>query len=101
MLDLREYKKQPDRLSDLLPWAGIVAPSVVLNKDGSLQSTLCFRGPDLDSATEAELIHSSAQINNVFRRLGSGWALFFEAQRLEALSYPAGTFPDALSQLID
>ena len=29
---------------------------VVLNKDGSLQRTCRFRGPDLDSATDAELV---------------------------------------------
>jgi type IV secretory pathway VirB4 component len=63
----------------------LVAPGVVLNKDGSFQRTARFRGPDLDSATPAELVASTARLNNALRRLGSGWAIFVEAQRRPAL----------------
>ena len=48
-------------LADWLPWAGLVA-GVVLNKDGSFQRTARFRGPDLDSATQGELIATSARL---------------------------------------
>lgn len=101
MLNLREYRSRADRLADHLPWAALVAPGVVLNKDGSFQKTLRFRGPDLESATQAELVSITARANNVLRRLGSGWALHIEAQRREALSYPQGSFPDAASWLVD
>ena len=56
MLNLAEYRQRPALLADWLPWAGLVAPGVVLNKDGSFQRTARFRGPDLDSATQGELI---------------------------------------------
>lgn len=101
MLSLREYRPRADRLADHLPWAALVAPGVVLNKDGSFQRTLRFRGPDLESATEAELVGACARANNVLKRFGSGWALFFEAERVESLGYPASAFPDAASWLID
>ncbi|BCM17824.1 conjugal transfer protein TrbE [Mesorhizobium sp. J8] len=101
MLKLSEYRGKADRLADHLPWAALVAPGIVLNKDGSFQRTLRFRGPDLESATEAELIGICARANNALRRLGSGWALFFEAERSEALGYPYSRFPDAASWLID
>lgn len=101
MLNLAEYRKKPQSLSDFLPWAALVAPGVVLNKDGSLQPTARFRGPDLESATQAELVGVTARLNNVLRRLGSGWAIFFEAQRNPALDYPASSFPDPVSALID
>jgi type IV secretion/conjugal transfer VirB4 family ATPase len=101
MLALREYRNRADRLADHLPWAALVAPGVVLNKDGSFQRTLNFRGPDLESATEAELIAACARANNVLRRFGSGWALHFEAERREAPGYPASTFPDPASWLLD
>ena len=45
MLDLREYRTGRVLLADYLPWAGLVAPGIVLNKDGSLQRTCQFRGP--------------------------------------------------------
>jgi len=60
---------------------------VVLNKDGSFQRTLRFRGPDLESATEADLVSACARANNVLKRFGTGWALFIEAERREALGY--------------
>ncbi len=101
MLALREYRSRADRLADHLPWAALVAPGIVLNKDGSFQRTARFRGPDLESATEAELISACARANNVLKRFGTGWALHFEAERREALGYPASPFPDAASWLVD
>ena len=101
MLNLSEYRSRADRLADHLPWAALVAPGVVLNKDGSFQRTLAFRGPDLESATEAELVSACARANNVLKRFGTGWALFFEAERREAAAYPENAFPDAASWLVD
>ena len=101
MLNLKEYRGTADRLADHLPWAALVAPGVVLNKDGSFQRTLRFRGPDLESATEVELLSVCARANNALRRLGSGWAFFFDAERIEAMDYPDSPFPDAASWLVD
>jgi type IV secretion system protein TrbE len=101
MLALREYRDKADRLADHLPWAALVADGVILNKDGSFQRTFRFRGPDLESATEAELIGTAARANNVLKRFGAGWALFFEADRLPAIGYPDSDFPDAASWLVD
>ena len=101
MLNLTEYRKKPDRLADYLPWAALVAPGVVLNKDGSFQRSVRYRGPDLESATEAELVAVSARINNILRRFGSGWSLFFDATRVSSEPYPARNFADAASWLVD
>ncbi len=101
MLNLAEYRGQPALLADHLPWAALVASGIVLNKDGSFQRTFHFRGPDLESATEAELVATCARLNNVLRRFGSGWALFFEADRHEAPGYPVSVFPDPASWLVD
>ena len=101
MLNLAEYRTRTDRLADHLPWAALIAPGVVLNKDGSFQRSFAFRGPDLESATEAELVSVCARANNALKRLGTGWALFFEADRRPAPGYPDGRFPDAASWLVD
>ena len=101
MLRLAEYRTRPAALADFLPWAALVAPGVILNKDGSLQRSARFRGPDLDSATPAELVATSARLNAALRRLGSGWAVFVEAQRMPAQDYPASDFPDPVSALVD
>lgn len=101
MMNLAEYRPTATRLADFLPWAALVGEGVVLNKDGSFQRTAHFRGPDLDSAVAAELVAVASRLNNAFRRLGSGWAIFVEAQRHEAASYPASRFADAASALVD
>src|SRR5581483_9297957 len=101
MLNLTEYRQKPKRLADYLPWAALVAPGVILNKDGSFQRSFRFRGPDLESATEAELMAACARLNNALRRFGSGWALFFDAERFLAPDYPTSTFPDPVSWMVD
>ncbi len=101
MMNLTEYRRTSARLSDYLPWAALVGPGIVLNKDGSFQRTAKFRGPDLDSAVAAELVAVAGRINNAVRRLGSGWSIFVEAQRSEAATYPDSQFPDPASALVD
>jgi type IV secretion/conjugal transfer VirB4 family ATPase len=101
MMNLAEYRSSNARLADFLPWAALVDEGIILNKDGSFQRTAKFRGPDLDSAVPAELVAVAARLNNALRRLGSGWALFVEAQRHAAGPYPPNTFPDVASALVD
>lgn len=101
MMNLSEYRTKSARLADFLPWVCLVAEGVVLNKDGSFQRTARFRGPDLDSATPAELVAVTSRLNNTLRRLGSGWAVFVEAQRVPAMTYPVSEFPDPVSELVD
>ncbi|WP_347271367.1 conjugal transfer protein TrbE, partial [Rhizorhabdus histidinilytica] len=101
MMNLAEYRNKNTRLADFLPWAALVGTGVVLNKDGSFQRTARFRGPDLDSAVAAELVAVAGRLNNAFRRLGSGWAIFVEAQRHPSNRYPDSHFPDAASALVD
>ncbi|WP_298325406.1 conjugal transfer protein TrbE [Asticcacaulis sp.] len=101
MLNLRQYRQTADRLSDHLPWVALVAPGVILNKDGSFQRTVRYQGPDLESATPSELVSVTARVNNVLRRFGTGWALFFEACRAPAMQYPAPGAETGIARLID
>ncbi|MFG1314986.1 MULTISPECIES: conjugal transfer protein TrbE [Hyphomicrobiales] len=101
MMNLAEYRRTAARLADFLPWAALVGEGVILNKDGSFQRTARFRGPDLDSAVPAELVAVAGRLNNAFRRLGSGWAIFVEAERHPVGAYPASRFPDPASALVD
>lgn len=101
MISLREYRNKAASLADFLPWAALVGPGIILNKDGGFQRSARFRGPDLDSATPAELVATTARLNNALRRLGSGWAVFVEAQRRPANQYPDARFPDPVSALVE
>ena len=101
MMNLAEYRRRSQTLADFLPWAALVEKGVILNKDGSFQRSARFRGPDLDSATSAELVAITGRLNSALRRLGSGWAIFVEAQRLPGNRYPESVFPDPASKLVD
>jgi type IV secretion system protein TrbE len=101
MMNLAEYRRSAVRLADFLPWAALVDEGIVLNKDGSFQRTARFRGPDLDSSIPAELVAVAGRLNNALRRLGSGWAVFVEAQRYQSKAYPPSSCPDVASALVD
>jgi len=100
-MNLSEYQKRPDCLSDYLPWTALIAPGTLLNKDGSFQRTAEFRGPDLESSTEEELVATCARLNNALRRFGSGWALYFEAARIPARKYPLSEFKDPAAWIVE
>ena len=101
MMNLAEYRRSTTRLADFLPWAALVDEGIVLNKDGSFQRTARFRGPDLDSSVPAELVAVAGRLNNALRRLGSGWAVFVEAQRYQSNAYPPSSCLDVASALVD
>jgi type IV secretion/conjugal transfer VirB4 family ATPase len=101
MWKLDEYRKRPQRLADHLPWAPLIGPGVVINKDGSFQKTIAFRGPDLDSSTPYELVAARARMNNVLRRLGSQWCVHVEACRRSAATYSACEFPNPVAAMMD
>lgn len=101
MLNLREYRARPASLADHLKWACLIAPGIVLNKDGSLQRTIAYRGPDLESSTAEERVAITARMNNLLRRFGSGWALHIEADRRPSVTYPESAWRDPAAWLVD
>jgi type IV secretion system protein TrbE len=79
-----------------------ISRAIVLNKDGSLQTTFRYRGPDLESSVESELAMITGQLNTAFQMFRTGWAIYFEAQRVPAMDYPEnGFFPDRVTKKID
>lgn len=98
---LDEHRRRPALLADHLPWAAVVAPGVVLNKDGSFTCGIRFRGPDLESASDAELMSVRARLNNALKRLGSGWCLHVDARRHAATAYPRSEFSSPAAWLVD
>ena len=73
----------------------------VLCKDGSLMSTITFRGPDMDSSTREELTIYMARLNQAIRGLGTGYSLYFDAQRHFADQYNSSDVDVPLVQMMD
>jgi type IV secretion system protein VirB4 len=104
MLKLLDYRTKTKGLPDLLPYAALVEPGVILNKDGSFLAGWEIRGQDTASSTENDLALVSSRFNNAVKLLGSGWMLHMDAIRSSHKAYPTpekGHFPDPVTRLID
>ena len=104
MIKLADFRPRAQGMPDLLPWAALVAPGVVLNKDGSLLAAWKVRGQDTASATFDEMDWISGKANSALRQLGNGWMLHMNASRKYSRAYPpeeSSRFPDAITQMID
>ena len=104
MLRLVDYRSTAKGLPDLLPYAALVAPGVVLNKDGSFLAAWRIAGQDTASSTPDELAWISRQVNNGVRMLGIGWMLHVDAIRRPHRAYPpqeSGHFSDPITRRID
>jgi type IV secretion system protein TrbE len=98
---LNEHRAHARGLADLLLYDSLIEDGILLQQDGSLLTAWSFRGPDMGSATHAEMEALSARFNSVLR-LGTGWMIHCDAIRSRAPEYPdGGSFPDAVTRLID
>ena len=93
---------EPEHVSGLLNWL-LVDPSarVVIGKDASLLGILKFRGPDMDSSTRVELVAYNSQMNALIKSLGTGYALWFEAQRHISDKYDKSEIDSPVVQMMD
>lgn len=98
---LKEYQIEKNKLSTYIPWIALVDKGVVLNKNGTLQKTLRFRGHDLDSATMYELRNSNGRLNNILTRLGGSWTIHIEARRVKSKEYKTTEIKNYAIKLID
>jgi type IV secretion system protein VirB4 len=96
-----EHRKEPRGLADLLLPYALIDDGILLQQDGSLLAGWTYRGPDMMSASAAEMDALSARLNSVLR-LGGGWMIQCDAIRTRAPGYPrGGAFPDPITRVID
>lgn len=104
------FTKGKRPLRDAMVWGRIytaIMPNkehaaIVLNKDGSIQTTLSYHGPDLDSSIQAELSMMTVQLNQLLVSLPTNYALYLESQRHPSTTYPKENyFPDGLTSAMD
>src|SRR3954470_13324333 len=96
-----EFRTKPHGLADLLLPFALVEDGILLQTDGSLIAGWKFAGPDMGSASAAELEALSARFNEALR-LGSSWMVQCDLIRSPAPAYPElGAFPEPVTRLID
>lgn len=99
------YKNRP-HVSDMLPWVAIDPDCLgdfnfVHGNDFSLFAVFKFRGPDMASATDAELMQYNNELNNILKTLPTGFVIYFDAQRHYAQDYESSDMPVPLAQEFD
>jgi len=98
----KKFLRKKSQLMDDRPYGRLIDPGIVVNKDGSMQVTFRYRGPDLDSATMEELGSITQRLNHAMLRMGSGWVVYAEAQRSPSTAYGRDVyFTDEVTQRID
>lgn len=98
---IKEYQDEKNKLSTYIPWIAMIDEGVILNKNGTFQKTLKFRGYDLDSATIYELQNSNGRLNNVLTRLEGNWTMHIEARRVHSKEYESTEIENFALKLID
>lgn len=103
MYRLDRFNRHKDYLKYTMPYGRIIRdPAIILNKDGSIQTTFKYRGPDLDSAVREQLAILTQQLNLVLTNMDTGWVLYFEAQRSASTEYDRDVyFPDPITKAMD
>ncbi len=99
---MKAYQDERNKLSKYIPWVVMVDPSgIILNKNGTFQKTLRFRGHDLESATKYELRNSDSRLNNILKRLDGGWTIHIESRRVKSKEYKTTEIKEYSIKLID
>ena len=100
--DLQEFRSKPTMLADYLPWAALLGPGLIVNKDGGILQVIGFRGPDTDSATDNGLMAHRHRFSQLLSRLGDQWCVHVEAARRASPGYLEGSrFDHPAGLLID
>lgn len=104
MINLQHYRNKAAGLPDILNYAAMVDPGILLNKDGSLTAGFFYRSQDISSATPMERNVIAAKMNQVLAKLGNGWAIHIDASRIPISEYPNHSelhFDDVITALMD
>lgn len=91
-------------LSDLLMYATLIDEGIILQTDGSYLAAFWYQGGDLETSTDSELNVLSAQLNDAFNLLDSGWLFHVDIIRYAASEYTRATdcyYGNELAAIID
>ena len=71
-------------VADLLVYANLIGPGIVLNKDGALMAGWRLRGEDPGTKSAAELAQRVAYLNHAFVQRDAGWMFHYDKIRVPA-----------------
>ena len=95
------FREEKGRMAHFVPWRLLRDSGLVINKNGSIQVTFSYKPPDMESSTPEELRKMALSINDIFRRLGTGWHVWMESQRRTSDGYIASGYPSTAGKLFE
>lgn len=109
MYRLDFFNKKQEKIKYILPFGRLHTYRrfgrdyvICFNKDGSMQLSMSYYGPDRDSTISEQLSLMTERLNTLFMGFGSSWVFYFEAQRKHSRSYDTDVyFPDDVTKAID
>lgn len=87
--------------ASLIRYEALVAPGILLLKDGCLLAGFEYHGIDLDTTPELERGSIALLANNAIKKLGRNTMLHFESVRVPTTKYPDGKFDEIVTYIID
>lgn len=105
MLNLRKlaknYEDSARSFSELIPWMGLIAPGVVLNKDGSLLAVYEFSGIDAEGLMQHEIDRASSLAEHAMRMFDERFTVWWTLDRRRTFMYPQGTYENPVANMVD
>jgi len=101
--EFKDLRRKPDRrlgLPDLLNFGFLEDDYTIVMKDGARLSAFECHGPDLNSASPAELDGHRALANRAFARFDDGAAFQIDLMRYLSGDLPSRTFADPVSAML-
>jgi type IV secretion system protein VirB4 len=97
-----EFRTKRAGFPDLLRYATLIRPKVILGKGGELIATYKYRGPDMSCSSDGELNALRERVGRMIKMMGAGWMLHATSLRQESVDYELlGAFPDPVTQAIE
>jgi type IV secretory pathway VirB4 component len=95
-------RRYPD-FGDRLPWEDVLdrAEGIWSTRDDGLLTMFRLWPRDLQALEHAEQGGLMLRINEAFKRLPAGWAVWFHLRRVPYTDYPDATWPHPVAALID
>lgn len=98
----KEYRDKDIGFADMLRYNRMIADGVCLCKGGELMAGFWFRGVDMDSSTNAQIMALMVRINAAFAKFNSGWMVHVDAVRSHKMEYlKEGDFHHPILKLMD
>ncbi len=86
------FKRRNEGFSDLLQYDTVIEDGIILLKNGSLLSGFYYKGLDMSEMSREDQDVLTSRISKAIFELGTGWAINFDAIRLESRNYPERAF---------